>query len=338
MPTRSLDENVPLHLLLEVEAEAQRWRRRALFLLSVIFHMVLIGILVESPGILKRGRELLGLTAEVQQPKPETLFLYLPPDLEKRLERPPKTNHLSDQNRVARGQSPVINPDALRMPYLRGNTPLPEIAGAQPKPPSMPTPPAPKPVPASPPAANPTPPASNPADHKLQLYDVARAQPQENPRLELPSPGQAIQQSLQAAAEGRASGRIPGAGDSTAQLNNLSSSFSTEGPIILSDTRGVDFGPYLARIIYIVRQNWYAVIPESARLGEKGRVALDFTIMKNGSVPDLVTSASSGSYALDEAARAGIRASLPFPPLPAEFTGDHLRLRFIFLYNLGFGP
>lgn len=328
-------------MILELKDEAQRWRRRTFLLLSVMFHLVLIALIIESPGIFKRGRELLGLTAEVQPaPKPETLFLYLPPDLEKRLEQEPRTNILSDKDRIARGKAPVINPNGLKMPYLRGNTPLPEAAGgAKPAAPPAPAPapPAPRSAPASPAAGNPVPPAPKRPDDKLQLYDVTPSEAQNNPRLTMPSPGQTIQQSLEAAAQGRATGRVPGAGDSMAQLNNLNPNFSTAGPVILSDTRGFDFGPYLARIVYIVRQNWYAVIPESARLGERGRVALDFSILKNGSVPELVTSAPSGSFPLDEAARAGIRASLPFPPLPAGFTGDHLRLRFIFLYNEGYG-
>jgi TonB family protein len=99
----------------------------------------------------------------------------------------------------------------------------------------------------------------------------------------------------------------------------------------------VDFGPYLARVVYIVRRNWYSVIPESARLGEKGRVAIVFEILKDGTVPQLRLVASSGSDPLDRAALAGIRASIPFPPLPEEFTGNHLVLQFIFLYNMTLG-
>jgi TonB family protein len=90
--------------------------------------------------------------------------------------------------------------------------------------------------------------------------------------------------------------------------------------------------------VYIVRQNWYSLIPETARLGEKGRVAIVFEILKDGSVPQLRLVASSGSDPLDRAAVAGIRASIPFPPLPQEFTGNHLVLQFIFLYNIGIAP
>jgi len=156
------------------------------------------------------------------------------------------------------------------------------------------------------------------------------------PGLQLSTPGDAIQQSLQAAARGRSSGAVAGPGDGASEFQNFHPNFSTEAPIILSDTQGVDFGPYLARVVYVVRHNWYAVIPESARLGQKGRTAVIFEILKDGSVPELRLVRSSGSDALDRAAVAGIHASAPFPPLPSEFTGNHLVLQFIFLYNLGY--
>jgi TonB family protein len=157
--------------------------------------------------------------------------------------------------------------------------------------------------------------------------------------LALATPEEAIQQSLQAAARSsRAQGRTPGPGDSLGQFNNPNSNFSVEGPMILSDTQGVDFGPYLARIVQVVRQNWYHLMPESARLGQKGRVALQFAIQKDGRVLEVDPVVSSGSNALDGAAKAAIDLSIPFPPLPEEFRGNDLKLRFIFLYNLGYGP
>ena len=118
------------------------------------------------------------------------------------------------------------------------------------------------------------------------------------------------------------------------EFNNLHPNFSTEMPTILSDTRGVDFGPYLARIIHIVRQNWIAVIPESARLGEKGRTGIVFEILKDGSVPQLRLVASSGSDPLDRAAMNGIHASAPFPPLPGNLQAITWSSSSSFLYNI----
>ncbi len=42
---------------------------------------------------------------------------------------------------------------------------------------------------------------------------------------------------------------------------------------------------------------------------------------------------SSGDVALDRGAWGGITASNPFPPLPNEFGGQYLALRFAFCYN-----
>jgi len=106
------------------------------------------------------------------------------------------------------------------------------------------------------------------------------------------------------------------------------------GPQILSDTMGVDFQPYLLRIYLLVRRNWYAVIPEIARLGRQGRVVLQFTILRDGTVPDLTLMSGSGTTSMDTAALSSIRLSNPFPALPPEFPGDHILLRFTYLYNI----
>ncbi|HEV2493547.1 MAG TPA: TonB family protein [Terriglobia bacterium] len=339
-----------LNLLLEWENEVARWRRRTMLLISIFLHILLVLVIVLAPDLFRRGAEMMGITVQ-PKPKLQTTYLFIPPDLLKRLhESSPKTNVLSDKNRRAQGRSPVVNPNGLKMPYSRGNTPLPELKGGSPKP-TPPAPPAPAPAPpaaaqSSPPAggeksaeAKAAPPPKKPDDHP-QLLDVP-APPAggeiSSLRLPLSSPGEDIRQSAAAAARGRASGVGGGAGDSPGQFQNINPNFSTEGPLILSDTRGVDFGPYLARVVSAVRRNWYAVIPESARLGQKGRVAVVFEILKDGSVPQLRLVSSSGAGPLDRAALSGIRASVPFDPLPPEFTGNHLVLQFIFLYNLGYG-
>ena len=104
---------------------------------------------------------------------------------------------------------------------------------------------------------------------------------------------------------------------------------------LLSDPKGVDFRPYLTQILATVRRNWHAVIPESARLGlSRGRVSLQFSVARDGSVPKLVIAASSGVPSLDRAAVAGISASNPFPPLPADFIGQTVHLQFKFAYNV----
>jgi len=327
-----------LHLILELEAEAACWRRRTMFLLSVVLHGVMILLLLFSPNLFRRGAAMMGIRLE-PQPKRESTFLWLPPDLLKRLrEPPPDTNNLSDKDRRAQGRSPLINPFGKHMPYSQGNTPLLEVPGGAP--PQLPPPTAPPPQASGGSPAPPPPPAENKEESRLRLMDVPPPGNDANPQLRLPlsSPGEAIRQSVEAAARGRARGTMEGPGDSMAQFRNLDPNFSTEAPTILSDTRGVDFGPYLARVVFNVRRNWYSMIPVSARLGQKGRVVIVFEILKDGAVPELRLVGSSGSDPLDRAAAGAIQASNPFPPLPEEFTGEHLVLQFIFLYNIGYGP
>lgn len=343
---------IHLNLILDTSSEVSKWRRRTTVLASIFFHILLIILLVVGPDLIHAGAKLMGIRVE-QQKKPETTMLFLPPDLAKQFKKHPPTKVLSDKDRMAQGAAPKIDPNGIRMPYSKGNSTMPEQKGGAQKPEPKPSPPAAQPQPAQ------VPPAGQNNAQEAQGAGQSKQQLAENtPKKEAPSllevpeagggkqisqlrmpavsPGEMIRQSASAAARDRASGIGSGPGDSIAQFRNFNPNFSMEGPQILSDTKGVDFGPYLARVVYSVRQNWYSVIPESARLGEKGRVAVVFEIVKNGAVPQLRLVASSGADALDRAALAGIRASSPFPPLPPEFTGEHLVLEFIFLYNLGY--
>lgn len=99
-----------------------------------------------------------------------------------------------------------------------------------------------------------------------------------------------------------------------------------------SDPMGADFKPYLIQVLALVKKNWYAVIPESAHLGNHGLVQIQFIIDRSGSVPKLVIATPSGSQSLDKAAVAGIGASQPFPPFPKDFNGQQLRLELSFKY------
>jgi len=102
---------------------------------------------------------------------------------------------------------------------------------------------------------------------------------------------------------------------------------------LLSDANGFDFKPYLLQVLASVRRNWMAVIPQSASMGRRGQVLIQFIIDRRGGVPKLVIASSSGTEAYDRAAVAGVSASNPFPPLPPEFKGEQIRLQLAFNYN-----
>ncbi len=103
---------------------------------------------------------------------------------------------------------------------------------------------------------------------------------------------------------------------------------------LLSDAKGVDFRPYLIQVLTAVRRNWLTILPESARLGQRGRVLIQFAIDRQGAVPKVVIADSAGADSLDRAAVAAISMSYPFPPLPKDYKGDEIRLQFAFSYNM----
>lgn len=163
------------------------------------------------------------------------------------------------------------------------------------------------------------------------------------PRL---SPGKALEESMRGGSRGSASnqggfmdaiprrqgeggGGAPGGGGS-------GESYVGAGIDMLTPDEGVDFRNYLDRVLASVKRNWYAVIPESARMGEKGRVVLQFRILRDGNVPSAEPNLllTSTKEPLDRAAMSSIRASSPFEQLPPAFSGPFIELRFIFLYNL----
>jgi TonB family protein len=105
---------------------------------------------------------------------------------------------------------------------------------------------------------------------------------------------------------------------------------------VLSDTAGFDIQPYLQMVVRNLKMNWYSRIPQSARapIKKKGKLAIKFDIDKSGKIiGNPKVDPASGDMALDHAAYEGLLASNPFPPLPSEFKGAHLALRFTFYYN-----
>jgi outer membrane biosynthesis protein TonB len=105
---------------------------------------------------------------------------------------------------------------------------------------------------------------------------------------------------------------------------------------MLTPDQGVDFNSYLQRVYFTVKRNWFAVMPASVDLGDRGIVVLTFRITRDGSVAvgDPIIQHNSGKEPLDRAAFSSIRASTPFEQLPAQFSGPYIELRYTYLYNI----
>ena len=94
------------HLLLRLEDELERSRLREAFWISVVVHMMVVIVLVMSPKIFGYKPIDLATTADLMKNQNMT-YLDLPPDLQKAPKVAPKTNVLSDKNRIAMSQHPI---------------------------------------------------------------------------------------------------------------------------------------------------------------------------------------------------------------------------------------
>ncbi len=319
-------------LLIQLQDDLSRSRQREAFWISVVVHLAIVILVVNSTRLegLMHKRSVLLVSPQDLIKQKDLTYLELPPD-EQKLTKRPDTNKISDKDRIATSKAPQLDRKELKkiLDSARAGAPGPSGPPAQ----SQPAPPA--PAAQGPPAPQPQP-SPPPAPDQNQ---VARLQ---TPPAERPTPnfstgpmsaGSAIEQAAREAISNR-SGYGGDSGDYG--LGQGKQGGEAIGPMdVLSDTMGVDFGPYLARVLHDVRENWYRIIPESARapLMKKGKVSIEFAILKNGQVAGLQIVGSSGDVALDRAAYGGITASKPFPPLPTEFGGQYLALRFHFYYN-----
>ncbi len=298
-------------------------RSRQTIMAAAIVHLLVILIAVLTPRVFPQQPE----TAEEKARRERTALslLYIPPEV---AEPKPQLDLTPEERRRAVVRTPItVSPEELE----RVLPPPPPPGGGIP---GLPGARVDEGLPSSPARESRSLGTERPRQ-TVRLEDLPqRPEGQGSDGLPLPSaasPGRAIEESLRRAQGGGGVAGTPGEGFGPMQPN-----LNVPGPLILSDTRGVDFGPYLARIVREVRLNWYAVMPESVYLGDKGKVVIVFAIQKDGSVPASQPAivGSSGKIHLDRPAVAAIRASQPFQPLPQEFDGEQLILQFTFLYNL----
>jgi len=293
---------------------------------SVVVHILLVALLIFSPQIFKPHVR----TSEEEEIGRRQMTVLLPPGALESLKPTPAP---------APHESVRVDPRVIKKvaPYVE---PLP-VPQPTPEPPrrDLPSAPAPKPsVPAQIPPPNPS----------ASRGDLPRAPTQlENPDMPVPENGLKLPKSgspgdmIRDAARGtKPNSPVPYGGGGGPALSGGGGGGGRgshgAGIEMLTDTEGVDFNDYFRRVYYIVKGNWESVMPPSVSLGEQGVVSLQFKIMKDGSVPDgmPVQVYGSGKEPLDRAAFSSIRASNPFPPLPPQFKGPFIELRFTYYYNL----
>lgn len=312
-----------LHLLTadlpEEEDVVSSYRRREAAWISLITHALIIALLILIPKW-SFNRPVIVPIHEKQ----ETTFIPLPDDLLK--VKPPKTDVISDKNRIAQTRTPTVDKETLRK-LIDARKPGPPQPSAAPPPGQQ----AMQQNPAT--AQAPVPEVQKPPQTTAQLQAPAPAAPKKSP-FAIASPGASVSQAIQSVAEGHGAATTEFGGGEYG--SGIRPKVDTRGGLeILSDTMGVDFGPYMKRLRYTVQSHWDPLIPESALppIMRKGVVVVEFSITKDGRVLGMKLISGSGDVSLDRAAWAAITDAIPLPNLPRDFAGDYLQIRARFYYN-----
>lgn len=105
---------------------------------------------------------------------------------------------------------------------------------------------------------------------------------------------------------------------------------------ILTPREGLDFTPYVEHLLLALNRNAMKQMPEDAKMGAMGAVAVVVTIQKDGTLASQGPTIDVGSRYkdMDRAALAAVRASAPFEHLPDGFKGAQMKLRLTFFYNV----
>lgn len=320
--TRAVENPVPipdgeLHLLLGDQGDdVTAYRRREAAWISLVVHGAVILALIFMPKWLPRS---LIITPAHDN---NATMIILPEDQLKT--KPQQTNKISDQDRKA--QTPQPNKELLRklIDQRRAGMPKPASPPPQPQPQQQ----AQQAVQAPPAQGSVAP----PQPQTNQQAKLEAPQPKQNP-FAITSPSSSIEQAIHSAASNP---RGPTYGSNGDYGSGIHPRIERRGDMeILSDTRGVDFGPYMKRLHVTVQEHWDPLIPEVALppMMKKGVVVIEFAILKDGTVKAMSLVKSSGDVALDRAAWGALTSATPLPKLPVEFSGDYLLIRAAFFYN-----
>jgi TonB family protein len=332
IPRGDLSHHELLQLLDSLEDEQARARRREGFWIALIVHIILFWLWSYGPTLILHHPRVISPAEAIKQRQKDFTYLDLPPDALKQI-KPKQSDVISDKNRVQQTPHPTL--DKKTIEQLQA---MKRAGEASPPPAPVPAPQqqaqaAPEPAPQQQQAqANPKPELQplQPAPTQQPNVTQSPRQPAQKPNFNTGgSIRDQLNEAIRSASRGQGTGGEEGAG---APLEHPGAAAGAE---ILSETMGVDFAPYLQRVVHATKQSWYNLIPESARppLNRQGRVVIEFIIQPDGTVKQMRLVGPSGDTSLDRAAWGGIQGASPYPQLPKDFKGPYLALRFGFYYN-----
>ena len=326
-----LEPHELLNLLDQVNDERARARFREAVYISVIIWLAIGWFIFYGPQVLFHQGRVINPADVLKQRDRELTYLDMPKDLSKQLPRKP-TDVISDKNRTAQTSRPTLDRKTIEQLQAMRKAgaptpaaPLPKTPEPQPKPAQS----APQPAPKQPQSEAPQQPQPRPpAAPQPQQQALAEAPSKPNFSQPAQSAGDAIRQAARQAAQGGQSGNY-------GQGIPVEHQGLNTGVDVLSDTMGVDFSPYLRRILHEIYTTWIPLIPEEARppLNKQGTTLIRFSILPDGHIGSMSLDGSSHDDALNRAAWGSITGVGQFPPLPKEFHGPNLELRIHYLVN-----
>lgn len=323
-----LETHELIRLLDTLDDERAQSRFREAIYISVIFYLAVGWFIFYGPTVLFHQPRLINPSDVLKQRDKELTFLDMPKDISKQLPRKP-TDVISDRDRTAQTAKPTLDRKTLEQLQAMRRAGAPGLS-APARLPNAPQPSAPEPqqqVQQQPPAPTPLP--QRPPVQQA-IVDAPRPAPT-RPNFGAPSQsaGDAIRQATQQASQNRGQG-----GDYGANLPVTHQGLNT-GVDVLSDTMGVNFGPYLTKILREIKATWLPLIPEEARppLNKQGETLIRFTILPDGRIGSMSLDGSTHDDAINKSAWGSITGVGQFPPLPGEFHGPNLELRIHYLVN-----
>lgn len=325
-----LDTHELITLLDEIDDERAKARFREAVYLAIILWLVLALAYIFLPRWLPHAPVLI-----VQQRNPNSLtYLETPPNL-KDLVKPKPSPRISERSTQAQSPRPVPNQPPPEPKAGRPQSPAPKPTPQAAQPPAQQAQPR---VPQQQP--QPTPPQTShlnmppsPRPNIPPVVDGPAPSPQRQPDFSTSrSASSAIQDAMRNSRA--AGGNTQEQGDyGNAPRTNKGS--GAAGYQILSDTQGVDFSRYIARLLADLRRNWLPLIPEECNspLFKQGITGVRFTIQPNGQITGMNLDYSTHDDAINKAAWGSIKLLGSAAPLPKEFHGPNLELRIEFRVN-----
>jgi hypothetical protein len=308
-----LDEHELIHLLDSIEDERARGRFRESIYISCFIWIAIAWVVLYGPRYLWHAPKLVTPFDVLKQRELTQLNMpALHPHIAPR-PAPKVDTRTLEHLRTEQPPAPKAPPPAPAETAKSAPTPAPSVTTTAPPvaSPAMPLPSAPQPTRRPPPV----------------VAEAPTPQPNAKPSFNTNNSPEGVIDDAR-----RYASRHPGGGS---ERSGGGGPLNFGGVDILSDTQGVDFDPYIRRLLADIYRNWLPLIPEEAKppLSAKGEALIRFSLGPDGRIIGMHLDGSTNDDAINRSCWGSITSEGQFPPLPSQFHGPKLELRIHYYVN-----